>query len=395
MTTPPIDPRDLRHAFGRFGTGVTVVTTRNDVGEAHGATVSAFTAVSLDPPLAQVTLMRESKLSGFVAQRPFAINIMGAAQQDTCLHFAGKPMRDGPAWGQSATGVPVLAGNAATLECRPWAVYDGGDHLIVVGEVVALEITPAAPLLFFGGKFHHLGGLVGGAPWTTAATATLPSPRSSPPSPRCRRLPLRLPRRRQQPQDTAPAHPRRGSAAVGHRKEPIMTEILDTPTAAPHTVPDMSERTTPANPLKPQTGDEYIESLRDGREVWIYGERVKDVTTHPAFRNSVRMVARLYDGFHDEATASKLLVPTDTGSGGLTHPFFKAARSIDDLKASRTAIETWARMSYGWLGRSPDYKGSFLGTLGGMPEYYEPSRRTPTAGTGSRRRRSSTGTTRS
>ncbi|GAA2203271.1 4-hydroxyphenylacetate 3-hydroxylase family protein [Sinomonas flava] len=151
-----------------------------------------------------------------------------------------------------------------------------------------------------------------------------------------------------------------------------MTEILDTPTAAPHAVPDMSERTTPANPLKPQTGDEYIESLRDGREVWIYGERVKDVTTHPAFRNSVRMVARLYDGFHDEATASKLLVPTDTGSGGLTHPFFKAARSIDDLKASRTAIETWARMSYGWLGRSPDYKGSFLGTLGGMPEYYEP-----------------------
>jgi hypothetical protein len=68
------------------------------------------------------------------------------------------------------------------------------------------------------------------------------------------------------------------------------------------------------------------------------------------------------------------LVPTDTdtGSGGLTHPFFKAARSVEDLKASRTAIETWARMSYGWMGRSPDYKGAFLGTLGGMPEFYEP-----------------------
>ena len=72
-----------------------------------------------------------------------------------------------------------------------------------------------------------------------------------------------------------------------------MTEILDNPATA---LPDMSERTTTANPLKPQTGDEYIESLRDGREVWIYGERVKDVTTHPAFRNSVRMAARLYDG---------------------------------------------------------------------------------------------------
>lgn len=165
MASTSIDPRDLRHAFGRFGTGVTVVTTRNDDGEAHGATVSAFTSVSLDPPLAQVTLMRESKLSSYVMGQPFAINIMSAAQQDACLHFAGKPMKGGPEWGASATGVPVLAGNAATLECRPWAVYDGGDHLIVVGEVVALEIAPSAPLLFFGGKFHHLGGLVGGAPW--------------------------------------------------------------------------------------------------------------------------------------------------------------------------------------------------------------------------------------
>ena len=51
---------------------------------------------------------------------------------------------------------------------------------------------------------------------------------------------------------------------------------------------------------RPFTGDEYLESLRDGREVWIYGERVKDVTTHPAFRNSARMIARLYDALHDQ-----------------------------------------------------------------------------------------------
>lgn len=49
----------------------------------------------------------------------------------------------------------------------------------------------------------------------------------------------------------------------------------------------------------PFTGDEYLESLRDGREVWIYGERVKDVTAHPAFRNSARSVARLYDALHE------------------------------------------------------------------------------------------------
>ncbi|MFI7493670.1 4-hydroxyphenylacetate 3-hydroxylase family protein [Kocuria sp. M4R2S49] len=135
---------------------------------------------------------------------------------------------------------------------------------------------------------------------------------------------------------------------------------------------DMSERTTPANPLLPMTGDEYIDSLKDGREIYLHGERVEDVTTHPAFRNSVRMVARMYDGFHDPATSDKLLSDTDTGSGGKTHPFFKVPKSVEDLKESRVAIETWARMSYGWFGRSPDYKAAFLGTLGAMPEFYSP-----------------------
>ena len=65
----------------------------------------------------------------------------------------------------------------------------------------------------------------------------------------------------------------------------------------------------------------------DGREVYIYGERVKDVTTHPAFRNTARMVARLYDALHDPKHKDKLLVPTDTGNGGMTHAFFKAPKT--------------------------------------------------------------------
>ena len=71
---------------------------------------------------------------------------------------------------------------------------------------------------------------------------------------------------------------------------------------------------------RPQTGAEYMESLRDGREVFIYGERVKDVTTHPAFRNTARMVARLFDALHDEKRKKKLLLPTDTGNGGIRTP---------------------------------------------------------------------------
>ncbi|MCW3818287.1 Pyoverdin chromophore biosynthetic protein pvcC [Micromonospora sp. DR5-3] len=123
---------------------------------------------------------------------------------------------------------------------------------------------------------------------------------------------------------------------------------------------------------RPLTGEEYVESLRDGREVFLYGERVKDVTTHPAFRNPVRMTARLYDALHDPAHRDVLTAPTDTGSGGFTHPFFRTPHTVDDMIADQRAIAAWARMSYGWMGRSPDYKASFLGTLGANAGFYAP-----------------------
>jgi len=122
--------------------------------------------------------------------------------------------------------------------------------------------------------------------------------------------------------------------------------------------------------LLPQSGDEYLESLRDGREVWIYGEKVADVTTHPAFRNSARSIARLYDAFRDPELSGRLLRPTDTGSGGQTHPFFKVARSQQDLRDNIDAIRCWQELNYGWVGRSPDYKAAMLTSLGAIPEWY-------------------------
>src|SRR5579863_3442018 len=121
---------------------------------------------------------------------------------------------------------------------------------------------------------------------------------------------------------------------------------------------------------RPFTGAEFLQSLRDGREVYIYGERVKDVTTHPALRNSAASVALLYDALHDKTLQDVLTAPTDTGSGGYTHKFFKAARSREEVVAQRDAIAAWARITYGWLGRSPDYKASFLNTLGANAEFY-------------------------
>ncbi|WP_309112005.1 4-hydroxyphenylacetate 3-hydroxylase N-terminal domain-containing protein [Saccharothrix sp.] len=123
---------------------------------------------------------------------------------------------------------------------------------------------------------------------------------------------------------------------------------------------------------RPLTGAEYIESLRDDRAVHLYGDRVADVTRHPAFRNAVRMTARLYDALHEPERKGTLTAPTDTGSGGYTHKFFTTSRSVDDLVADQRAIAEWSRMTYGWMGRSPDYKASFLGTLGANAEFYEP-----------------------
>jgi aromatic ring hydroxylase len=74
-------------------------------------------------------------------------------------------------------------------------------------------------------------------------------------------------------------------------------------------------------------------------KVYVYGERVKDVTSHPAFRNQVRMAARFYDALHDPARRGVLTKPTDTGSAGYTHPFFTTPRGVDDLVADQRAID--------------------------------------------------------
>lgn len=124
--------------------------------------------------------------------------------------------------------------------------------------------------------------------------------------------------------------------------------------------------------VRPLTGKEFLESIRDSREVWIYGERVRDVTTHPAFRNSARMLARMYDALHDPQKSPALTAPTDTGNGGFTHKFYKVPRTAEDLVGARDAIAEWAKVSYGWLGRSPDYKASLTGTLGANAEFYAP-----------------------
>jgi aromatic ring hydroxylase len=125
-------------------------------------------------------------------------------------------------------------------------------------------------------------------------------------------------------------------------------------------------------PTLPYTGKEFLASLDDGREVWIYGERVKNITTHPAFQNCARMLARLYDALHEDHQRGAHVLTEPTEWGGFTHRYFRAPTTIEEQVAARDAIAAWARITYGWLGRSPDYKAAFLGTLGANAEFYAP-----------------------
>lgn len=134
----------------------------------------------------------------------------------------------------------------------------------------------------------------------------------------------------------------------------------------------MEAMTTTTNTRRPMTGEEYLESLRDGREVWLYGERIRDVTTHPAFRNAARSVARLYDALWDPANRGTISVPTDTGNGGFTHAFFRPPRSVEDMLVDQSAIAEWSRLGYGFLGRTPDYKACLFGGLDLNADFYAP-----------------------
>lgn len=101
-----------------------------------------------------------------------------------------------------------------------------------------------------------------------------------------------------------------------------------------------------------RTGEEYVDSLRDGRQIWLDGELVEDVTTHPAFRNTVGSIATLYDLTHDPLYRDTLTVDVE---GQRVHRAFVPPRGYEDLLARRRAHKVWAESSFGFLGRSPDY----------------------------------------
>ncbi|MBU0726737.1 MAG: flavin reductase family protein [Alphaproteobacteria bacterium] len=165
-TPLPINPLMFRQAMGRFATGIAVATTLDHRGHPLGITINSLTSVSLSPPLILFCIDREATaFPAFADAECFAINILAADQQPLSVQFALPldaeivPDRwDAVSWRQWATGAPILEGCLSTLECRRHALYDGGDHIILVGEViqVGLAATDESPLLYFQGGYRDL-----------------------------------------------------------------------------------------------------------------------------------------------------------------------------------------------------------------------------------------------
>lgn len=157
----PFTERQLRDAFGYFATGITVVTTRDREDHPIGVTANSLSSVSLNPPLLSFCLDRQAFAAAHFADTgAFAINILRDDQEHLSATFAKPRLID---WSQivhepGASGLPLLAGCLAAFECRRYASYDGGDHIIYLGEITAIHVRGASgdPLLYFKGRYRRL-----------------------------------------------------------------------------------------------------------------------------------------------------------------------------------------------------------------------------------------------
>jgi flavin reductase (DIM6/NTAB) family NADH-FMN oxidoreductase RutF len=154
------DPRTLRDALGCFATGVTVVTCVGDDGAPTGLTVNSFTSVSLDPPLLLVCLHKQAaSAAALIGAESFAINVLQTGQRPASITFSTRVEdRFGTTpWSTGEAGAPILKDSLCVFECRHYAVYDGGDHHILVGEVIKATFDAGLdPLLYFRGSYRRL-----------------------------------------------------------------------------------------------------------------------------------------------------------------------------------------------------------------------------------------------
>lgn len=155
-----LEARELRDALGRFATGVCLITVVTESGQALALTANSFSSVSLDPPLVLWSLQNSSDVYDvYASASQFAINVLALEQQDLSNLYArkGEHLLDPAHFTLGGNGAPIVSDALVTFECGQHATHEGGDHLIIVGEVQSIRArTDGNPLLFFGGAYRGL-----------------------------------------------------------------------------------------------------------------------------------------------------------------------------------------------------------------------------------------------
>jgi flavin reductase (DIM6/NTAB) family NADH-FMN oxidoreductase RutF len=155
-----VDSATFRNLLGRFATGVTVLTLQGPEGRPAGMTASSLASVSLQPPLLSVCVDRQADLHDLIVAAPgFVVNVLESEQEALSRRFAEEhPNRfDGIGYHLKPGGEVLLDGALAHIECRRHALYDGGDHSIIVGLVIGGNTGDGRPLLYYRGGYATLG----------------------------------------------------------------------------------------------------------------------------------------------------------------------------------------------------------------------------------------------
>lgn len=154
----PIDEARFKLAMSHFASGVTIVTTEHE-GKQYGMTVASFASLSLHPPLVLVCIEKSVKTHDAIAGAgAFGVSMLALTQQDVSGRFASRrdDKFDGVAVRRGELNVPLIDGATCTLECRLHAQLPGGDHTIFVGEVVDIQTTEDAPLVYYRSAYREL-----------------------------------------------------------------------------------------------------------------------------------------------------------------------------------------------------------------------------------------------
>jgi flavin reductase (DIM6/NTAB) family NADH-FMN oxidoreductase RutF len=145
--------------LGRFPSGVTVVTTKDEDGSDEGMTVSAFSSVSLDPPLVLICIEKTASAYKALTTAPgFVVNVLSASQEQIARRFSIIDIDrfEGVGYSRSPNGLAVLDDVLGVIECATFAMHDAGDHTIIVGEVEAARAQSGTPLLYYRGGYAQL-----------------------------------------------------------------------------------------------------------------------------------------------------------------------------------------------------------------------------------------------